>query len=114
MNNNDEDTEAPFPEESGYRATSGFVKNNPKNNAYYIEQWAGDLWYPILVLTNAELEKAVPGYNIAQIKSKFGGLRYYIDFPDGYQGTDRDVRDGAYKIIRAAEAWAWAMSGEEN
>jgi len=68
-----------YPEPPGYACAMGFVKSNPLNNRAYLELWKDDPWYDLLVRCDQELEALSPGYNIAQIKSKFGGLRYYTD-----------------------------------
>ena len=94
---------APYPEQPGYSAQMGFVKNNPLNNDYYVKQWVDDPWYEIIAKTHDELTRKFPGYNISQIKEKFGGLRYYIS-----KGTCSDEiwanNKEAYQIIRRAEA----------
>ena len=100
--------EAPYPETVGYVAESGFVKSNPLNNDYYVEQWKNDPWYPAIKACHEELTAALPGYNIAQIKGKFGGLRYYIDVPRD-EDTMMPVPENAYElaapIIARAERW---------
>lgn len=73
----------PVEEPQGYRCAKGFVKSCPGNNDYYVDLWKDDPWYPAIKLAHKSLTQLVPGYNIAQIKEKFGGLRYYISFPDG-------------------------------
>jgi hypothetical protein len=102
----------PAPEPQGYLAKPGFVKNNPDNNDYYIEQWAGDDWYPIIEQTHERLTKLIPGYNILQIKDKFGGLRYYYGAPEEvpvgeypWNDTREKVLKQAEDVIRYAEAW---------
>lgn len=52
-----------------------------------IEEWKRDVgpgWGIILDYTDNALEQWIPGYQIAQIKEKFGGLRYYFDFPEDF------------------------------
>lgn len=39
-------------------------------------------WVPLAARLHKELIRHAPDYMIAQIKEKFGGLRYYIDFSD--------------------------------
>lgn len=92
--------EAPVFEPAGYNATAGFVKSQPGNNAFYLDQYRDDPWYSIIQDAHAALELVVPGYNIAQIKAKFGGLRYYVDLP---VAVDREISEQAYAIIREAE-----------
>lgn len=88
-------------EPPGYRNTPGFVKSNPKNNQEYLD--ASCIVYPeweaVLREADRQLQELVPGYNIAQIKEKFGGLRFYIDLPEG---TSADVCARAWEI----ESWA--------
>lgn len=92
--------EAPVFEPAGYSATAGFVKSQPGNNEFYLEQFRDDPWYPIIRDTHEQLEHIAPGYNISQIKEKFGGLRYYIDLPEVLSDEDREA---AYAIVRDAE-----------
>lgn len=74
---------AEYPEPEGYVNRPGYVKSNPLNNESYLEQCceAYPMWADILRETHSLLDKIAPGYNIAQIKDKFGGLRYYWDCP---------------------------------
>ena len=76
-----ESTRVPSPEPQGYSVMKGFVKSNPDNNDYYVEQWEDDPWYPAIKQCHDSISEVVPNYNIAQIKDKFGGLRYYYDLP---------------------------------
>lgn len=106
------ETGAPVEEPQGYVSSPGFVKARPENNQHYLDQFKDDPWYPILVSTDEKLGKLIPGYNIAQIKEKFGGLRYYIDYPDvipvgtpSWLDTEEKVRDEVDSVIRRAEAW---------
>ena len=109
-------TMPPTEEPNGYAAVPGFVKSQAENNDYYVEQFKDEPWYPIIKHTHDALTELVPGYNIAQIKEKFGGLRYYIDLPEevleaavnpdwASKKTPDKVRDAANNIIRYAEAW---------
>lgn len=68
-------------EPPGYSVSKGFVKSNPDNNEAYVQEWADDPWYPAIEWCHKNISAVVPNYNIAQIKEKFGGLRYYIDLP---------------------------------
>ena len=89
------------PEEDGYFCSPGFVKGNPKNNTAYLEMYREHPWHDLLVRCDAELEELCPGYNIAQIKEKFGGLRYYISQGDcPYEVYDPQ---GMEKIIQKYE-----------
>ena len=72
----------------------------------------GKGWYPILealcsniqhyldwINTNHEKHPVVPQVTVAQIKEKFGGLRFY------YDGGDDNIQG----MVRMAEAWADAV-----
>lgn len=90
------------PEEPGYYNLPGFVKGNPLNNESYLEKCCKTHpeWAELLKETDKKLEQLIPGYNISQIKEKFFGLRFYIDFPEG---TTQEVREQAWKILLNAE-----------
>lgn len=90
------------PEPAGYRAVAGFVKSNRLNNQFYLDQYEGHPWWPAIKACHDELEAIIPGYNIAQIKEKFGGLRYYIDMPLGAEDAKWDAANAA---IARAERW---------
>lgn len=96
------DAPPPAEEPKGYRAVRSFVKSRAENNEYYIAQYADHPWFEIIQRTHEELQKIVPNYNIAQIKEKFGGLRYYCDYPEG---TSQEAYDKAEKLILCAEYW---------
>lgn len=105
-------TNAPFPEPPGYLSIASFVKSNPGNNRHYLDQFKDDPWYGILVETDEKLERVVPGYNIAQIKEKFGGLRYYIGrgncpvevWEAGYSAADKVVSEAERKVDEFEQA----------
>lgn len=66
------------------------------------ERWGkycdvGDGWMPVVDELNVRLARLDPDYTIAQVKEKFGGLRFY---PETIRA---DVREQAYAIIREAE-----------
>lgn len=96
-----------YPEPDGCLNEPGFVKANPLNNKSYIEKCIAnyDGWADILRETDAALEKLIPGYNVAQIKTKFGGLRYYIDYPGdlGMGGFDDETIVAVEEVIENAE-----------
>lgn len=54
-------------------------------------------WYSIVVDLDRELSSIDPDYQLVQVKEKFGGLRYYVEF-----APDR-ARPGFDALIRAAE-----------
>lgn len=60
----------------------------------------GPGWQGLIQTLHTDLASLIPGYEVLQIKEKFGGLRYYIDFPDG---TDEHVRRTVYRLIASAE-----------
>lgn len=57
----------------------------------------GPGWYPIVIDLDRELSSIDPAYQLVQVKEKFGGLRYYVEFE-----PDRS-RPGFNALIRAAE-----------
>ena len=95
-------SDAPYPEPAGYMSSPGFVKSNPDNNEHYISSFKGDKWYPVLRATHDAIKRLAPDYNIAQIKDKFGGLRYYYDLPEG---TPDEIATKVYNIVLRAEYW---------
>jgi len=61
-------------------------------------------WDDLLLEVNERLAVLDPGYEINQVKEKFGGLRYYITCSDDlYRLEGNDVRDAMYRIIGEAE-----------
>lgn len=109
--NNEAETETPelFPEPLGYESRAGCVKNNPMNNAHYLAQWADNPWYEVLEDLNYVLERHAPGYNISQIKVKFGGLRFYVEPPKG--GWPEGVTwEWVTNQTNMAEARCWGIN----
>jgi hypothetical protein len=109
------------PEPQGASTAMGFVKTRPENNDVYVSRWQFDPWYPAIEYAHRELSRLIPGYNIAQIKEKFGGLRYYFDFPEEiavgedrehytWLGTVEAIRQEAQNIVRNAEFMAEGIS----
>lgn len=97
-----------YPETNGYANIPSFVKGNPKNNASYLAQSVEVYpeWGDILIEADRRLEEAVPGYNIVQIKEKFGGLRYYVD-PADPDNTTEEQWEALHIITDWAENEAW-------
>lgn len=93
---------APHPEPRGCAAVPGFVKSNPRNNDHYVEGIAGNPWYPIIKRTHERLTQLDPGYNITQIKEKFGGLRYYFA---STLDSDDPLRQEMKMVVSEAESW---------
>ena len=61
----------------------------------------GDGWKEIIRNTHEKLKYIDPDYTIAQIKEKFGGLRYYYDHSfESYDDLRREIMDD---IVAAAE-----------
>ena len=70
--------------------------------ARFLPGWCGSLdvgpgWYRLIVDLDRELGAIDPGYQLVQVKEKFGGLRYYVELE-----PDRP-RPGFDELIRAAE-----------
>lgn len=60
-----------------------------------------DGWKDIIERTHEKLLYVDPDYTIAQIKEKFGGLRYYYDHSfESYDDIRREIMDD---IVRSAE-----------
>jgi len=79
-----------------------FVKNPNETNQEYLNSIPDyHPWKGIILQTHKRLEYIDPDYQIAQIKDKFGGLRYYFDtsFTD-YADVRQDVMDA---IVSYAE-----------
>ena len=55
-------------------------------------------WHQLIVDTHAKLVELDPNYQIAQIKEKFGGLRYYYD-----TGASASVEYAMRMIVTKAE-----------
>lgn len=91
-----------YPEPQGYMNYPTFVKNNPANNPSYLQKSVEV--FPeikdVLINLDRAIEDIAPGYNIAQIKEKFGGLRYYVTFPEG---TEPTIREQVWALISQAE-----------
>ena len=99
--------------EDGGDVAYGYVKTNPQNNAKYLDNTY--LVLPeladLLRKLDEDLEKLVPGYNIAQIKIKFDDLRYYVDIPEC---VTTENRDKVYELIGRAEAAAHPLLNPEQ
>jgi len=105
--------DAPAYEPLGYAAIPGFVKSRPENNEHYVEGFRNHPWYPAISSAHRQLEELIPGYNISQIKEKFGELRYYFSYPEliptrddwpAYSTEDK-VRAMVDRVIARAEGW---------
>ena len=67
-------------------------------HAYGIE--CGDGWLMLLGELDHDIVKYDPGYSLAQVKAKFGTLRFYVDLSDDLAS---EARDAVYGLIREAE-----------
>jgi hypothetical protein len=83
----------------------GFVKTAEETNAAYVAEWENDSWYPAIKDAHDLLSHFIPGYQITQIKEKFGGLRYYYVVPvDDLPHDERELYVKlANHIVTAAE-----------
>jgi hypothetical protein len=67
----------------------------------YLFASCGNGWKEIIRNTDEKLKYIDPEYKIAQIKEKFGGLRYYFDVSfESYDDVRREIMDD---VVRAAE-----------
>ena len=72
-----------------------------EKNENYAFASCGNGWKEIIRNTDEKLKYIDPEYTIAQIKEKFGGLRYYFDQSfESYDDVRREIMDD---IVRAAE-----------
>ena len=69
----------------------------PEHWGKYVD--CGKGWWPILVKLDQDIAKLAPDYTIAQVKEKFGGLRFYIDKLPGVLNANP-----VWDLIEAAEA----------
>jgi hypothetical protein len=98
----------PAVEPEGYRAAAGLVKSLRENNDYYVAQFEGDPWYPAILDAHEAITRIAPGYNIAQIKEKFGGLRFYYDLGSidlGAHASPDKIIARIDEIVARAEGW---------
>ena len=59
-----------------------------------------DHWLPDILELDAALEELMPGYEVLQVKVKFGGLRYYWCAPEG---TPDDICRRALELTSSFE-----------
>lgn len=81
--------------------SGGYVeydRNTPEGRRAEIDKWSTDPWYPVLLRLDFDLAKIDPGYNLTQLKTKFGELRYYA-----HPNRDDVSMDGFQDLIRKAE-----------
>ena len=69
-------------------------------------------WYPIIVEVDRQLEELIPGYQVNQIKEKFGTLSYYFDIA---QETDPyTLQHPAPHVDADKESWNKWSAGWES
>lgn len=56
-------------------------------------------WMPLVRALDKKLTKLIPGYEVLQVKEKFGGLRYYIEIPNYEYPRDEKLYDKVYDLI---------------
>ena len=61
------------------------------------------VWAVLIRNLDKQLEYLMPGYKIAQIKEKFGGLRYYFDPPYDPETYEKTVPDIVLDIATTLE-----------
>lgn len=66
--------------------------------AYGLE--CGDGWLMLLGELDHEIARYDPAYSLAQVKAKFGTLRFYVDLSDD---LTPEAREAVHELIREAE-----------
>jgi hypothetical protein len=91
----------------------GYVgtRNTAEARQREINVWASDRWFPIIKKLDEDLAELVPEYSLDQLKEKFGGLRYYVSFPEW---TPEPVRALASVLILTAESDVNDLEREEE
>lgn len=72
--------------------------------------YVGPGWQPIVEALHSSLQRIEPDYEVAQIKEKFGGLRYYIHESDDFSPGGK--RDQQTALINFAEALSYRICEE--
>lgn len=62
----------------------------------------GDGWMPIVIELDQRLLELYPDYKIAQVKEKFGTLRFYVEGIPYYEEGTQELTEGT-KLIGEAE-----------
>lgn len=60
-------------------------------------------WFPLIAQTHRKLKYVDPGYTVAQIKEKFGGLRYYYTPSNIFIENVSIVPSIMHDVVTAAE-----------
>lgn len=96
-----------YPEPQGYSNTPSFVKSNYLNNDSYLQKCSEvypTRWVDAIFEAHRKIKELDPEYNIAQIKEKFWGLRYYVDLTSNSDGSfNSELWDKVNKIVSEAE-----------
>ena len=77
----------------------------------FADDWVPELavyeaWIPYIEKLDAELEALIPGYEVHQVKDKFGGLRYYFEVPaDTPDDVAAKARALAHRYERESYTW---------
>lgn len=102
----------PGYEPEGYSCEPGYLKSNPENNDFYLSKLVDWNWYPAIEQCHKTLNYLIPGYNISQIKTKFGRLCFYFNFPEEITvhsspalDTVAKVKNAAWNAVLVAESW---------
>jgi hypothetical protein len=82
-------------------------------NAEHLEEWENDPWGPAIFKCHNQLSHIIPGYEITQIKEKFGGLRYYFQLPEDFDYSCVEF-DIAQSIVQNAEDEVKQLDYEKN
>ena len=67
----------------------------------YIDVLPG--WYGIILELDNQIAEIDPDYSIAQIKEKFGTLRYYVESSNNFEAIQPLVREAEDKTSRTCE-----------
>lgn len=85
-----------------------------KNFVFVISCGSG--WKNIIFNLVAEMDKIWTGYmrkpgrdawKLLQLKEKFGGLRFYVQYPESEDSDAKDRKEQSYAAIDFAETQAW-------
>jgi len=71
----------------------------------------GKGWYPLIIQLDQKLEDLVPGYEVNQVKEKFGTLRYYFEIP---QEDDPYTQQNPTPELEDDHAWAKWQVGQQT
>lgn len=94
----------------------GFLKEVGESNEEYLAAWVNDPWYPAIKDAHDLLSHFIPGYQITQIKHKFGDLRFYYVVPvDDLPHDERELYIKlANHIVLACEVHCATITRQEE